>query len=180
MLGRGNAGADAGNHLIGKSGLLQRQRFFAASSENGRIAPLEAHDPETLARAVDQENVDIFLLLFVRVLALAHTDQLASGGRLLKQGMVQKIVINHDLRPAHGLEPLHCDQPGLASRADDPHFSVHCVPLLLTSLFVYELAAVRRHSSYMRSRSALFRLIRACMPTAERHLNRQKIPLSIS
>ena len=182
MLGRGNAGADAGDHFIGKFGLLKSQRLFAASAKDSRIAPLETHDPEALARAVDQELMNLFLLLLVGILALSNADQLAAGGRFLQQRTVQKIVINNDLRASHSLKPLHCDQTGLAPRADDPHFSVHCVPLLLISLFVYELTAMRRYSSYMRSRSALFRLIRACMPTAERqsHRNRQKIPLSIS
>ena len=165
MLGRGNAGADAGDHFIGKFGLLKSQRLFAASSENGRIAPLKAHDPESLARTVDQELMNLFLLLLMGILALSNADQLAASVRLLKQSMVQKIVINNDLRASHSLKPLHCDQTGLAPCSDDPHFSVH-----------------NYHSSYISSRFALFWLIRACMPTAERqsHRKRQKIPLSIS
>ena len=109
--------------------------------------------------------MNLFLLLLMGILALSNADQLAASVRLLKQSMVQKIVINNDLRASHSLKPLHCDQTGLAPCSDDPHFSVH-----------------NYHSSYISSRFALFWLIRACMPTAERqsHRKRQKIPLSIS
>ena len=143
----GNAGADAGNHLIGDAGLLKSQRLFAASAKDRRITPLEAHDPETSSRAVNQEFVDLFLLLLVGILALAHADQLTAGGRFLKQGPVQKIVINDDLRAAHSLKPPHCNQPRLAPRADDPHFSVHNTP----RLYHYSCLNLQRRSVILRT-----------------------------
>ena len=125
MLEGRNAGADARNHLIGYARFFQRQRLFSAPAKDRRIAPLEPHDLQSPAREVDQERLDLLLLLFVRILPLSHTDQFTPLGCFPEQCAVQKIVIYHDLRPSQDLQAFHGDQPGLASRAGDPHFSRH-------------------------------------------------------
>ena len=128
VLGSRDTRAHAGDHLIGNAGRLKSQRFLAAPAKYRGISPLEPDDLLPAPRPVDQELVNLLLLPFVEIFPLSGADQLAASLCLFKDRMVQKIVIHHDLRPAQGLKPPHCDQPGFAPRADDPHFSDHIIP----------------------------------------------------
>src|ERR1700678_1384044 len=65
--GAAGRGRDAGDHRKTNAGLLKRFEFFAAPTENERIAALQSHDTHTLQGMLDVQRVD-----FVFVYAVAR------------------------------------------------------------------------------------------------------------
>ena len=59
--GSGNPGRHTWDDLEGNHGLVQRDRFFTAASEDKRISSLQSNDTLPFPRETNQQRVDVFL-----------------------------------------------------------------------------------------------------------------------
>jgi len=91
--------ADAGNDLERNAGPRQRVGFFAAPSEDERIAALETHDPAPAPGVHDQERVDALLRQGVVAGGLAGEDA-ARARRLVEEARMHEPIVDDDVSAA--------------------------------------------------------------------------------
>jgi hypothetical protein len=119
--GRRNRTRHAGYDVVSDPGALQRQRFFAPSAEDERIAPLEPDDAAPFARRADHQPVNRLLRHRVFCRALADIKTLRPA-RVAKDPLVDEGVVQHQVGGAQLRDRLSRQQPGVArSRTDERH-----------------------------------------------------------
>ena len=117
--GCGKRRADAGHDLVGHTGSRQSERLFAASTENERVAALEADETIASARALDHELMNGFLLDPPATLPFPDVEALRVSSELQHFVRYQRVV-QDDVRLFEALHRLHCQKLGVAgSRTDE-------------------------------------------------------------
>ena len=114
--GGADGGAHAGYHLEGDGRLAQGAGFFGSAAEEERVTALEPHDGFVAARERDELVVDALLggvFGLAVVAALAHAAHFGVGG-VAQDGVVDELVVEHDVGAGEELGGAQGQQPGIA------------------------------------------------------------------
>ncbi len=95
--GRGKSGREAGNNLKGNAGFGERGDLLGGTTEDKRIAALEAHDGAMSAGVLHHERVDLLLRDALHAAALAHIDDFGVGRREVKNRLRNKVVVEDEV-----------------------------------------------------------------------------------
>ncbi len=94
--GRRKGARHARHDVERHAGRSERQRFFAAATEDERIAALQPHDAPAALRGTNHHGVNVFLRQRVTARALADEEALRPAGDL-QDALVDERVVQHQI-----------------------------------------------------------------------------------
>ena len=117
----GEARGEAGHDAEADARAGQRQRLFAAASEDERIAAFEAEHPLSLARQRDQPLVDVALMRGRLAAALAGSLDVRARSQVTEHARVDQLVVHDDVAAPQGVHGHERQQARIARPgADEP------------------------------------------------------------
>ena len=118
----GGRGGDARDDFERDAMRGEMIHLLAETSEDARVAALEADGETTLTGFAHDHGVDLILGHRVDAAALADRHDLRGRGNLRQQGVPRQGVMDHDIRLLQQTQPPHGDQVrGSGSCTDKDH-----------------------------------------------------------
>ena len=103
----------------------KRFQFFAAASEDERVAAFEPHHVEAAPRAIDHHGADFFLRKRVHRFLFADVNAFAILGREIEQVFVGEVIVEDRIGDREQLAAFPGDEVGIAGAGADEIDLVH-------------------------------------------------------
>jgi hypothetical protein len=110
VCGRSDSGGDAGDDLVTHAGDAKSFRFLASSTENKRIAPLEADDAPAALGGADHPVLDSWTPVGVAVGKLGDAYQFRARASEIEETRRHQAVVENQICPSQALNRAQGEQ----------------------------------------------------------------------